>query len=44
MSWNHRDILVGMIYFVRHGESQANLDKVFAGQRIDSILTPKGKE
>lgn len=33
-----------MIYFVRHGESEANLKGVFAGQKDDSILTEKGKE
>lgn len=33
-----------MIYFVRHGESEANERKVFAGQRDDSLLTQKGKE
>jgi len=33
-----------MIYFVRHGQSQANVDGVFAGQRNDSELTDKGKE
>jgi broad specificity phosphatase PhoE len=33
-----------MIYFVRHGESEANVKKVFAGQRDDSLLTEKGKE
>ncbi len=33
-----------MIYFVRHGESEANLKGVFAGQRDDSVLTEKGKE
>lgn len=32
-----------MIYFVRHGESEANALKIFAGQRYDSILTPKGR-
>lgn len=31
-----------MIYFTRHGESEANLKGVFAGQRDDSALTPKG--
>jgi len=31
-----------MVYFVRHGESQANLDGLFAGQRNDSPLTKKG--
>lgn len=33
-----------MIYFVRHGESEANLRHVFAGQKDDSILTQKGEE
>lgn len=33
-----------MIYFVRHGESEANLKGVFAGQREDSMLTQKGRE
>src|SRR6185369_5325047 len=33
-----------MIYFVRHGESEANLKGVFAGQRDDSLLTQKGRE
>jgi len=33
-----------MIYFVRHGESQANQRGVFAGQKDDSALTEKGKE
>lgn len=32
-----------MIYFVRHGESEANLRGVFAGQKEDSILTEKGR-
>ena len=32
-----------MIYFVRHGESEANVRKVFAGQRDDSVLTDKGR-
>lgn len=31
------------IYFVRHGQSQANVDGVYAGQS-DSPLTQKGKE
>lgn len=30
------------IYFVRHGQSQANVDKVFAGSRLDSPLTELG--
>jgi len=33
-----------MIYFIRHGESEANVRKVFAGQKDDSILTKKGEE
>ncbi len=33
-----------MIYFVRHGESEANLKGVFAGQRDNSLLTEKGKQ
>jgi broad specificity phosphatase PhoE len=33
-----------MIYFVRHGESEANARKVFAGKRDDSLLTKKGEE
>ncbi len=33
-----------MIYFVRHGESEANLKGIFAGQRVNSILTKKGRE
>lgn len=32
-----------MIYFVRHGESEANAQKIFAGQRYDSLLTLKGR-
>ncbi len=28
-----------MIYFIRHGESEANLKHVFAGQKDDSPLT-----
>ncbi len=31
-----------MIYFIRHGESEANLKHVFAGQKDNSPLTPKG--
>ena len=30
------------IYFIRHGESEANLKQVFAGQREDSPLTQTG--
>ena len=33
-----------MIYFIRHGESEANVRHVFAGQKDDSILTKKGEE
>lgn len=33
-----------MIYFIRHGESEANLKHVFAGQRDNSALTQKGVE
>ena len=33
-----------MIYFVRHGESQANVDRVYAGQRTNSPLTQRGIE
>lgn len=32
-----------MIYFIRHGESEANLKHVFAGQKDDSPLTEKGR-
>lgn len=33
-----------MIYFIRHGESEANVRKVFAGQKDNSLLTDKGRE
>jgi len=33
-----------MIYFIRHGESEANLKHVFAGQKDNSNLTEKGRE
>jgi probable phosphoglycerate mutase len=33
-----------MVYFVRHGESEANVRGVFAGQRDDSPLTATGAE
>ncbi len=33
-----------MIYFIRHGESEANLRHVFAGQKDNSPLTEKGIE
>lgn len=32
-----------MIYFLRHGESEANLRRAFAGQKDDSPLTEKGR-
>ncbi len=32
-----------MIYLIRHGESEANLRKVFAGQKDDSLLTDEGR-
>lgn len=32
------------IYFIRHGESQANADGVHDGQRLDSSLTEKGRK
>ncbi len=32
------------IYFVRHGESQANVDRLFVGPRFPSPLTAKGRE
>lgn len=32
------------IYFVRHGESEANVEKKFAGQKEDSPLTELGRE
>lgn len=32
------------IFFVRHGESEANVKQMFAGQRENSPLTEKGKE
>ena len=31
------------IYFVRHGQSQANADEVSAGSEFDTPLTPKGR-
>lgn len=31
------------LYFVRHGQSQANVDRVFAGQ-ADTPLTPLGRQ
>lgn len=33
-----------MLYFVRHGESTSNLKKIYAGQRYDAKLTPKGEQ
>lgn len=33
-----------MIYFIRHGESEANVKKVFAGQKDDSLLTDEGRQ
>lgn len=33
-----------MIYFVRHGLSEANLKKVFAGQRDNSLLVEEGRQ
>jgi probable phosphoglycerate mutase len=33
-----------MLYFIRHGESEANVRHVFAGQRDDSPLTDVGKQ
>ncbi len=33
-----------MLYFVRHGESEANVKIIFAGQRDNSPLTSKGRE
>lgn len=32
-----------MIYFVRHGQSQANVRAVFAGPRLDAPLTDEGR-
>lgn len=32
------------IYFIRHGESEANLKQIFAGQREDSPLTEVGRQ
>lgn len=32
------------MYFVRHGQSQANVDKVFAGSQLDSPLTALGMQ
>jgi probable phosphoglycerate mutase len=33
-----------MIYFIRHGESEANVKKVFAGQKDDTPLVDEGRE
>ena len=33
-----------MIYFIRHGESEANMRHVFAGQKDNSPLTQKGED
>jgi len=33
-----------MIYFIRHGESESNRDKVFAGRRADVELTDIGRQ
>jgi len=33
-----------MIYFVRHGLSEANVKKVFAGQKDDSLLVDEGRQ
>jgi len=33
-----------MLYFVRHGESESNLNKTFAGSQVDALLTEKGRE
>ena len=34
----------GKVFFVRHGESEANTKGMFAGQRENSPLTKKGRE
>ena len=31
-------------YFVRHGESEANIKQIMDGQRVDAPLTEKGRE
>jgi broad specificity phosphatase PhoE len=31
------------LYFVRHGQSEANMQQIFDGQRLDSLLTETGK-
>ena len=33
-----------MLYFIRHGESEANVLGLFAGQDDDSKLTPRGEQ
>ncbi len=33
-----------MIYFVRHGLSEANIKKVFAGPKDDSLLVDEGRQ
>lgn len=33
-----------MIYFIRHGESESNRDKIFAGRRADVELTETGRQ
>ncbi|MFL6688940.1 MAG: histidine phosphatase family protein [Alphaproteobacteria bacterium] len=33
-----------VLYFCRHGETQANLEKRFQGHGTDTPLTPKGRE
>lgn len=33
-----------MIYFIRHGESEANVKKVFAGQKDDTPITEEGRQ
>ena len=35
---------MGKVYFVRHGESKANVEGKFAGQKENSELTDKGRE
>jgi probable phosphoglycerate mutase len=32
------------LYFCRHGETEANVEKRFQGLTIDTLLTPKGRE
>lgn len=32
-----------MIYFIRHGQSETNIKKIFSGQRNDCILTDEGR-